>query len=65
MSEIPDHERVRRLMAELEALHRDSEDIRRRIDEIRNSESEWPNSPVSGPIGQSPNSSESESKSRR
>jgi hypothetical protein len=61
MSDLPDYERVRRLMREFDARHRDSQDIRRRIDEIRNHYDEWPNGRVSGPIDRLPNSSESKS----
>jgi hypothetical protein len=50
-------------MREFDARHRDSQNIRRRLDEIRNRDSEWPNSRVSGLGDQSPNSSESDSNS--
>jgi hypothetical protein len=57
-----DYEHVRRLVREFDAKHRDSQNIRRRIDEIRNRHHEWPtNGRVSGPIAPLPNSSESES----
>ena len=61
MSDLPDDERIRRLMREFDARHRDSQHIRRCIDEILNNESEWPNSRVSGLIDVPLNSSESES----
>jgi hypothetical protein len=61
MAELPDHERVRRLMREFDARHRDSQNIRRRIDEIRNYDKEWPNSRVSGLIDFPSSSSDSKS----
>jgi hypothetical protein len=56
-----DYDRLGRLMREFDARHRDAQNIRRRIDEIRNRDEQWPNSRVSGSIDHFDNSSESES----
>ena len=43
MSELPDHDRIRKLLNRLDAIQRESEQIRERIINIRRESPEFPN----------------------
>lgn len=45
MSELPDHDRIRKLLKRLDQIQRESEQIRERIENIRHESPEFPSRP--------------------